>query len=204
MLKSEKYAEFLKEIRSLPDEEDSLKDFCRRKIIHGTPYIFMQREDDYYYFLKQIAVKYEIPFNSIHISGSGKLGFSFIKKTDFSLNSDIDVTIISANLFDKIMDMVGDFQISLRQSSIYLTESQQTKYFDFLKYSAMGWIRPDLLPKKSYPSEFRKEWFDFFRSISYDNCIAGNYKVTAGVFKSYECFEKYSLIGLDKLTIKLP
>lgn len=203
MLVSERYMAFLDEIRALPSDVESLKDFCRRKIIHGTPFVFKEREDDYYYFLKQIATKFSIPFNSIHISGSGKLGFSFINKTDFNLNSDIDVAIISHFLFDKVMDIVGDFQISLRQSNVFLTARQQEFYFEFLKYSAMGWIRPDLLPIKSYPNEFRSDWFDFFNSISYKNCIAGNYKVTAGVFKSYECFEKYTLTGLDKLTIKL-
>lgn len=203
MLASQRYLDFLNEIRGLPSDVESLKDFCRRKIIHGTPFVFKEREDEYYYFLKQIATKFSIPFNSIHISGSGKLGFSFIKKTDFSLDSDIDVAIISHFLFDKIMDIVGDFQISLRQSSVFLTARQQEYYFEFLKYSAMGWIRPDLLPIKSYPSEFRADWFGFFNSISYRNCIAGNFKVTAGVFKSYECFEKYTLTGLDKLTIKL-
>ncbi|PXW50055.1 hypothetical protein DFO55_12852 [Grimontella sp. AG753] len=80
MLESNRYLAFLDEIRALPSDDDSLKDFCRRKIIHGTPFIFKEREDEYYYFLKQIAVKFSIPFNNIHISGSGKLGFSFIKK----------------------------------------------------------------------------------------------------------------------------
>lgn len=116
---SERYMAFLDEIRALPSDVESLKDFCRRKIIHGTPFVFKEREDDYYYFLKQIATKFSIPFNSIHISGSGKLGFSFIKKTDFSLNSDIDVAIISNFLFDKVMNIVGDFQISLRQSNVF-------------------------------------------------------------------------------------
>jgi len=203
MHESEKYIQFVREIQSLPAGDDSIIDFCRRKIIHGTPFVFKDKEDDYYSFLKKIASEYSVPFNSIHISGSGKLGFSFIKKTDFGLESDIDVAIISALLFDKIMYMVGDFQIALRQSSVFLSKKQEEYYFDFLKYSAMGWIRPDLLPIKSYPSTFRNNWFDFFKSISYDNCIAGNYKVTAGVFKNYECFERYTLTGLNKLKIKL-
>jgi len=80
MHESEKYTEFVREIQSLPVDDDSIKDFCRRKIIHGTPFIFKDKEDDYYFFLKKIASEYSVPFNSIHISGSGKLGFSFIKK----------------------------------------------------------------------------------------------------------------------------
>ena len=54
MLVSERYMAFLDEIRALPSDVESLKDFCRRKIIHGTPFVFKEREDDYYYFLKQI------------------------------------------------------------------------------------------------------------------------------------------------------
>jgi hypothetical protein len=45
----------------------------------------------------------------------------------------------------------------------------------------------------------KNDWFDFFKSISYKQSEVGDYKVTAGVFKSYEYFESYTVDGLEKV-----
>jgi hypothetical protein len=46
---------------------------------------------------------------------------------------------------------------------------------------------------------FKDDWFEFFRSISYGKSEVGNYKVNAGVFKSYQHLEDYTFEGIINL-----
>jgi len=94
---------FLNKLKETSTKEE-LIDFCRKSVLHGTPNIFKDREDEYYEFRKKIAKKFDISFHEIYITGSAKLGFSPYKKTEFSYESDIDVAIVSLDLFDKIME----------------------------------------------------------------------------------------------------
>ena len=64
-------------------------------------------------------------------------------------------------------------------------------------------MRPDLLPTSFRIRELKNDWFDFFDSISHGRSEVGNYKVTAGAFKSYEHLERYTLSGLRSLRTKL-
>ena len=63
----------------------------------------------------------------------------------------------------------------------------------------MGWIRPDKLPISFALSTLKNDWFDFFRSISNGKSEVGNYKVAAGVFRSYDHLESYLLDGLTEV-----
>jgi hypothetical protein len=72
-------------------------------------------------------------------------------------------------------------------------------YHNFLEYTAIGWIRPDKLPYSFRITELKKDWFEFFNSISYGNSEIGDYKVSGGVFKTYDYFERYIYSGLIQL-----
>src|ERR1700730_7077144 len=82
--------------------ESALLDFCRKYNLHGTPKIFTGCEDRYYDFRKRIAVKFNINFHEVYITGSAKLGFNPHKRQLFSYDSDVDVAIVSASLYDEI------------------------------------------------------------------------------------------------------
>lgn len=114
---------FLKDLNHV-SYGDGLLDFCRKRVLHGTPKIFHGKEGDFYEFRKRIAFNFKINFHEVFITGSAKLGFSPFKQ---------------------------------------------------------------------------KEWFEFFDSISHGKSEVGNYKVTAGVFKSYRYLEIYTLSGLESL-----
>ena len=102
--------EFLNHLRTLSND-DLLLDFCRKRTLHGTPWIFRGMEDNYYLFRKRIADKFNINFHEVYITGSAQLGFSPLRKTLFSLDSDIDVALVSSSLYDKIMDSIHAFQM---------------------------------------------------------------------------------------------
>lgn len=192
---------FLKNLGDINDE-DGLLNFCRRHTLHGTPFVFKGDEDAYYFFRKRIADKFNISFHEIFITGSAKLGFSPFKRKDFDLDSDIDVAIISSKLYDQIMLPIHDYQMALRESRRAVTVREIEQYHKFLEYGAIGWMRPDKLPTSFQISQLKQDWFSFFDSISYGQSEVGNYKVTAGAFKSYTHLELYTLSGLRSLKNK--
>ncbi len=193
-----KYNEILN--TELNDEE--LLDFCRKHIVHGTPAIFIKREDDYYEFRKKISENFEILFQDVFITGSAKLGFSPIKDKTFDYDSDVDVVIISQELFDRIMALISDFQMEVRKNRMAVTEGEMEMYHKFLEYVALGWIRPDKLPTSFKMSKIKDEWFEFFRTLSNGKSEVGNYKVNAGIFKSYIHFERYIFDGIKTHYLK--
>lgn len=185
------------------DSDAKLLDFCRKYTLHGTPVVFAGSEDQYYDFRKRIAESFNINFHEVFITGSAKLGFSPHKEKAFSLESDVDVAIVSARLFEEIMSNIYDYQIQLRSDRKAVSERELGEYHRFLEYAAMGWMRPDLLPTSFQIEELKKNWFSFFQSISYGKSEVGNYKVNAGVFKTYWHFEQYTLLGVKRLYNKL-
>lgn len=192
--------DFFRELQDLdPDNPELLDDFCRKHILHGIPHVFQDSEQNYFSFRCRIAKKYCVPFHEIYITGSGKLGFSPHKDKDFDLDSDIDVAIISEDLFDIIMFKILQFQMSLKANRRTLTHNELKMYHEFLEYVAIGWIRPDKLPISFQMSDLKQSWFDYFESISYNKSEVGNYKVAAGVFKSYFHYENYIVSSFNKI-----
>jgi hypothetical protein len=100
--------EFLSRLAATSSEE-TLLDFCRRHSLHGTPVVFNGNEDHYYEFRKRIASNFDISFHEVFITGSAKLGFNPREKTPFNYESDIDVAIISAGLYGRIMSSIHDY-----------------------------------------------------------------------------------------------
>ncbi|MCI0563539.1 MAG: hypothetical protein MN733_34115 [Nitrososphaera sp.] len=194
--------EFLANLASTADE-DALVDFCRRRSLHGTPAVFNGNEDAYYEFRKRIANRFHINFHEVFVTGSAKLGFSPHKKKVFDYDSDIDIAIISAQLYDRIMMSIHDYQMALRENRKAVSYYELKGYHKFLEYGAIGWMRPDLLPTSFRVHELKGDWFDFFDSLSHGKSEVGNYKVTAGAFKSYSHLERYTLSGLRSLRTKI-
>lgn len=183
--------------------DHEFENFCQQKLLHGTPFIFRNREDDFFAFKKRISKKFGVSHTEVFVVGSGKLGFSPLKKSEFSLDSDVDLAVVSTDLSDKVGDLGLKFEYDLRASQTFLSSSQKDKYHRYLRYKAIGWIRPDLIPQKSPLIGFKDDWFNFFSSISYDRSEVGNYKVSAGLFKSLRHLELYTTDSIRKIQKKL-
>ncbi len=178
--------------------------FIQKYYFDGSPYIFWERDGEYYHFKKRIADNFEIEYTNINIVGSARFGFSPYKFTDFTFDSDIDVAIYNESLFDKFFDLISDYAYLIKSRVILLRKNQYNQYIKFIKYFSTGWMRPDLLPVNT--TEFkrlREEWDDFFKSISYGNSEVGNYKVKAGLFKSQYYAEKYYKYSVEQLIKRL-
>lgn len=177
--------------------------FIQRNFFNGTPYVFRDRDGDYYNFSKRIADQFNIRYTDINIVGSSRFGFSPYKFTEFSFESDIDVTICNETLFEQYFELISDYTYKLRYREIFLRKEQYNKYIKFLKYFSTGWMRPDLLPTNTVEFiEMRESWDDFFKTISYGKSEVGNFKVKAGLFKNQACAEKYYKSSLAQLQKK--
>ncbi|WP_371038068.1 hypothetical protein [Rhodosalinus sp. FB01] len=190
--------EFLRELMD-QDGQEALRAFCQARVLHGTPYCFTGREDEWFQFKLEISRFFGINHTDVFIAGSAMLGFSPVKRTDFSVESDIDVAIVSPALFGRISDMACELEYSMRDAQLHLPNHQFRAYIRFLRYLAIGWARPDLVPPEREIGAWKREWFDFFKSVSYERCKAGNHKVSAGAFSSYERLERYSLNSFEKI-----
>ena len=178
--------------------------FCQKHFMHGTPFVFSGRDSDYFTFKSHICEKYKIAHPDVFIVGSGKLGFSPLSRTEFSLDSDIDVAIVSSSLSERVDELGAQFEYSRRNAEYSLTARQERRYNKYLRYKAIGWTRPDLIPEVSASLKaFKSEWFDFFQSISHGRSSVGNYKVNAGLYKSLAHLEKYTEHSLKQIINKL-
>jgi predicted nucleotidyltransferase len=157
------------------------RDICRRFLIFGS---CTQLDDERYYGLKAaVAEEFNIHPNEIIVVGSTKLGFSIVpakRYRAFGETSDIDVAIVSPQLFDRVWHEVFRYLDSAR--------SWQDRR-EFANYFVRGWVRPDKLP----PGEnfqFTQDWFEFFRHLS-NSREFGDIKIAGALYRDWIFLEKY-------------
>ena len=192
--------ELLKLVAATQNYDECLR-IVRKYIIHGTPFVFKDRENDYYEFRDSIAKQFEIGFHEVLILGSAKLGYSYHKDSVFSTESDIDVALVNEKLYEKFFDSICTYQYDKSKALFTLTKDEEKDYNRFLKYFVRGWMRPDKLPCRIQIRTIKKEWFNFFKSISYGKSPVGNYNVNAGIFKNFHYLERYYTESLLKLKL---
>ena len=151
---------------------------------------------------EKIANKFEVDVGKVIIVGSAKLGFTLMSKKSgrrpafsiFSENSDIDIAIISDVLFDQVWKQCFEFWHSsgYADSISYWGEARS-----FRDYIFRGWLRPDKLPAEG-KYRYRKEWFDFFKLQLPSERVAGDYKVSAGLYRDAYFLEAYQKISINK------
>lgn len=179
--------------------EDELARFTRETLLHGNPHVFDGREADYFRFKERISKHFEIHHTEIFLVGSGKLGFSPLKRTEFTLDSDIDLAIVAPDLWERVYALGIEVEYARRSSHIYFHIDQLSRYQRYLQYMAIGWVRPDLMPNFRDMKGFKQDWFDFFQSLSFDQSEIGNYKVTAGIFRGHQYLERYSVDSMRQI-----
>lgn len=162
-------------------------DVVRKNIIHGSCAII---DDQSYFTLRgHVADQYEIHPNEIIIVGSRKLGFSIAplkQYRHFSEQSDIDLVVVSAALFDKVWRAVYDYE---------RTGGYWERSGPFKKYLFQGWIRPDKLPPDQ-TFAFASEWWKFFNKLSYSGQYSV-YKINGALYRDWRFLESYQLKSVD-------
>lgn len=136
---------------------------------------------------RAVASHFGVAMRDVIITGSAKLGFTLVSKefrpmfSPFGNSSDIDVAIISSDLFTELWQ---------------ITRSYVSDHGDwpdansFRKFLLRGWLRPDRLPKDSnFPRSL--EWFEFFRGLTNSGKF-GPYKIAGGVYFNENFWEEYA------------
>ena len=104
----------IERFQSILEGHENEKVIVQKYIVHGTPYVFKDDEGKYFDLKCEIAnffsrnYKINEHYNNIHMVGSAKIGFSIAPKKlwkPFSLESDIDIAIISTRLFEHLEDV---------------------------------------------------------------------------------------------------
>lgn len=131
----------------------------------------------------EIGRHFGIHPSTIIMVGSGKLGFSIApdkRYQPFGNESDIDIAVVSENLYRQIWQEVFTYDNSVRN---WISREK------FGIYHLKGWIRPDKLPA-AHTFNRTKEWWEFFQSLTASNRF-GPYKIRAGLFFSMDFLESY-------------
>ncbi|WP_218011752.1 hypothetical protein [Bacillus cereus] len=168
-------------------------DIVDQHILFGSPYIFKNDEQQYFSLKRIIAEQFGLSPTNVIMVGSAKLGFSIAPKklwTPIHDNSDIDMVIISEELYDQYWKQLLEFNINLT----YRTEKEDDLYRDFLEYFFKGWLRPDKFPF-NFPD--KQEWFDFYKSISYKEY--DKRKISGAIYRNEYFFKKYHENNIKKL-----
>lgn len=157
-----------------------------RHVIFGDCYIL--DKDSYFNLKEQIADHFRIHPPQVVMVGSGKLGFSIARPKryrSFGETSDLDIEIVSPNLFDLIWEEV----FKTRGRFGYWPGED-----DFSTYLARGWIRPDKLPP-GRRFQIADDWWRFFDSLAASGDF-GRFKIRGGLYRDWIFLKGYQNVAV--------
>lgn len=162
--------------------EPSDERLVNSKLLHGACYAL---SDDQHFALKEaISERFSIaPHQDIFLVGSARLGFSIAphkRYRRFGDVSDIDVAIVSHDLYEKVWHEAHTYADS---------GADWPKRSRFEQYISWGWIRPDMLPRSpSFP--FSEDWRQFFRELQQSRKF-GPYKIAGALYHDMRFLTQY-------------
>jgi hypothetical protein len=160
-------------------------DIVRKVYLTYPTFAFIGDEEVQYEILNEIADFFVIPINTIQDTGSGKLGRSLHKDTDFSpLKSDLDISIINSDLYIKYMEIVFKVTDGHRDGTLFPVDLKLggSVKESYLKYLSKGMFRIDMMPTCGERARVR----GFFSRLS--TKYSSKFKsINAGIYIS-QCF----------------
>ena len=190
-------------------------DVLLQKYIIDTESHFFQKiehELDEFDFKKDISENLNVHVRDIIIVGSGKLGFSLKpyiskskksfynfyefdfkwKQNNYNKKSDLDIAIISSELFDR------QFVNLYNESSFYRQEyvEEWGKRPDFAKYLLKGRLATRFLPSKFKLSDEIKDVQEKYQ-------IKFGREINIEIYKSWYFFETYHTNNLSNINLNL-
>jgi len=173
---------------ALESEADDTS-IVQRFLMHGRSYAVDDSQE--FEIKRSIAQEFSLNVSTdLFVVGSAKLGFSIApdqRWKPFGNESDIDIAIISHDLYQTVWHEVYDYSTS----GADWPDKRQ-----FQKYLFRGWIRPDLLP--SGPTfDFVDRWWAFFQQLKARE-IAGPYKIAGALYHDTEFLRKYHAFNVAR------
>lgn len=142
-----------------------------------------------------VAAHMQIAVTEVVVVGSAKLGFSPKPGSaykHFSTDSDIDVAIVSKDLYTAVWKEV----MQMVKGGEYIRHLDKFKH-----YHLQGWIRPDLMPSSA---DYRRcrQWWEFFNELSGQEQFL-RLPIRAGIYYDESFLRAYQLTGLSQLHTQL-
>ncbi|EGV16086.1 hypothetical protein ThimaDRAFT_4634 [Thiocapsa marina 5811] len=166
----------------------STLNMARRHIIFGECATISA--DEYFDLRSRIAKLYSVHPNEVIAVGSGKLGFSISPRKryrHFSNDSDLDVVIISEELFDRCWRELFRYE----NQGGYWEKAPKLK-----EYLFRGWIRPDMMPPDGN-FDFGKRWWEFFNGLSASRDYSIS-RIRGAIYKNWSFLEAYQSVAVDQ------
>lgn len=187
-------AELDEEIARAIANGDTSEQIVRRLFYFRRSPISKIHDDPVFKIFDSVALKFDVPFKSIYVSGSAQTGHSLYKNTDFTESaSDLDLAIVDNILFAKYSEKAFEITKGYRD----LTKFPRSRKISdvpgfFQKNLARGWFRPDLMP---YCDE-RSDWFSYFQTLTKQFNASFN-DINCGVYMSPVFFEQSLVQNLN-------
>lgn len=140
-------------------------DIVRNVIFKGVPFSFARQPDIYLQMVNQIAVGLSVSAGNVCVVGSARLGFSLAPErfgTPFGEHSDIDVFVVSPELFDKSWFNILAYRKTpwarLKPPTRKQLDAHREEHFVF-----RGWIYPNSI---SQALDIGENWMNTFNGLS--------------------------------------
>lgn len=160
---------------------------------------FSGKEDIKFEIFNAISEHFNIPITSIQVAGSAKTGYSYFKAKNFAYGeSDLDIAIISMELFSRYTEIVYSITKGFSDLSQYPVKKDRDYLKEYLGYLGKGIFRPDLMPI----SKEKERWFGFFNRLSgsHVRLFKG---INAGIYASQFFYESKQIDSITRyVTLK--
>lgn len=197
--------------KELVTRVDHLDVVAKVFLLEGTPFVFAKSPMKYMVFREQVADRFHVGYQDVCIVGSAKLGFSPAAHKygkSFAEESDVDVVIISEELFDRGSQRVFDRLRNLGPSprSVKGKENPQVEQSDWraIKDGLRNYYFQNLNPTLLLDTDpLRNDIFERIRSTTplflALNPIVFVSKIRCRIFRNWKAAESYYTNTLREL-----
>jgi hypothetical protein len=183
---------------------DPLASITQQHIFGGTPYVFRHDPEYYDLLIGHVRQGINVLKENIIVVGSAKTGFSLNPDNfprEFSETSDIDVVVVSPELFDRVWLILLAWHYPRRLVNLGAVEGNWARLRR--KDIYWGWFVPDQIRYEgiSFPEalkplrDFSVTWFDTFQSLSLLPEF-GSRTVSGRLYRTWEHALRYHVEGL--------
>ena len=208
--------------KDLSSEKLSLEQLFQKHMVDIHSYYFIEVIKDStieYKIRETVANALGIHINEVLVMGSAKTGYSLspaklYQEFDYKFSqsrikrdkSDLDIAVISSDLFKDLSKSMYNFTRSFRNkwdnneyySGEKLNDFDVDINYKFYEYHIKGWFRPDFKPRG----------FEFCVNKSYENLKKDIYDLTGrklglAIYSNWFYFKNYHIENLARLQIKM-
>jgi len=182
------------EFSELLNSRDHAK-IVKEILIDGVPFAFRDSPADYDALRTALGTALQLSADAMTVVGSGRIGFSLNPQkygTPFLPESDLDVVVVSAKLFDIAwLDLLrlGRKYFGLQKKVQLWIDTHKENHIFF------GFILPDRLPGAVAISP---TWFRIFKGLALNPSLAGR-DVNGRLYRTWDHVHVHQLYSLRKI-----